>query len=253
VVLLVDATQNIQAQTVAHFQAAKKLNLPIIPVINKIDLPNADSEKVAQTLVDTFGTEKSEIIYISAKTGENVELVLKAIIEKIPSPTGDVQKPLRSLIFDAVYDTHRGVVALVRLFDGSLSKGEKITFLGSHAQTSVIEVGTFSPFPVAVSNLTAGDIGYVMTGVKDIRLANVGDTITMVGSTGVQPLPGYEKPKPMVFFGVYPKHPEEFGNLKEGLSKLALADASLSYSEEYSAFLGSGFRVGFLGLLHAEI
>ncbi len=253
VVLLVDVTQNIQTQTVAHYHTAKKLGLPMIPVINKIDLPNADVEGVSKTIGETFGFSKEDILLISAKSGEGVEDLLKKIVSQIPSPKGNFDSPLTSLIFDAVYDSHKGVVALTRIFDGQIAKGDKIICLGSRAQTTVIEVGTFSPFPTAQKELTAGDIGYIVTGIKNIRDCSVGDTITKVQSASMSPLPGYEKPKPSVFFGVYPKRPEELGNLKEGLEKLALADAALTIAPEHSSFLGNGFRVGFLGLLHADI
>lgn len=251
-VLLVDATQNIQAQTVAHFNAAKKENLSIIPVINKIDLPNADPENVANTLVDTLGFKKEEIIYLSAKSGENVGNLLERIIEKLPPPAGHLESHLRALIFDAVYDQHRGVIAFVKIVDGKVKTGERIKFLQNDVKTIAGEVGHFSPFLVPQKELIAGEIGYIVTGIKDIHDCNVGDTITSDNSN-INPLPGYKQPKPMIFFGVYPKNTNELIHLKEALSKLALTDASLSISEEYSAFLGSGFRVGFLGLLHADI
>ncbi|MBI3092792.1 MAG: elongation factor 4 [Candidatus Levybacteria bacterium] len=251
-VLLVDATQGIQAQTVAHFQAAKKEGLVIIPVINKIDLPNAQKELVAKELVETFGFLEEEILYISAKTGENVESVLRAIIQKIPSPKQSTHPFLRALVFDAVYDLHRGVVVFVRVVDGKVKATDVVEFLQNKAATKVEEVGFFAPKLTVKEELTEGEIGYIVTGVKDIRKTQVGDTITIQNSE-IEPLPGYKKPKPMVFFGVYPKSSNDYVQLKEALSKLALADSSLSIAQEHSAFLGSGFRVGFLGILHAEI
>ncbi len=257
-VLLVDATQGIQAQTVAHFRVAQKEGLAIIPVINKIDLPTARKEETARDLEELFGFKKEEIYYISAKTGENVEELLSAIIEKLPPPKGSPDLPLRALIFDAEYDEHRGVVAFIKVVDGKLERHEKIEFLQSSVKADASEVGFFSPFLVSKDNLTTGEIGYVITGIKDIRLARVGDTITEISNfksqmANVKALPGYETPKPMVFFGVYPKSTNELVRLKEAISKLSLNDASLSIATEYSVFLGSGFRVGFLGLLHAEI
>ncbi|MBI4084758.1 MAG: GTP-binding protein [Candidatus Levybacteria bacterium] len=251
-VLLVDATQGIQAQTVAHFREAQKQHLVMIPVINKIDLPNAQTEMVIKEIVEIFGFQKEEILLISAKTGENVDKLLRLIIEKIPPPKGDLDKPLRTLIFDAVYDEYRGVVAYVRIIDGSLKKGDKVQFFQSRVKTEVTEVGYFSPYLVAEKNLETGTIGYVLTGIKDIRQTRVGDTIMEQNST-VTSLPGYTTPKPMVFFGMYPKSADDFVHLRDSLGKLTLNDTAITYIEEYSAYLGSGYRVGFLGLLHAEI
>ncbi len=263
-ILLVDATKGIQAQTVAHFNSAKKENLFLIPVINKIDLQTANTQEVKKDLIEMFGFKEEEIHYVSAKTGENVEELLKAVIEKIPAPTINENAPLRALVFDAVFDEHRGVVIFTKLFDGSVKKQDKIEFIQNKTKIDVSEVGFFSPFLVAKEELTAGEIGYIVTGIKDIRKTRVGDTITIQNSKGihstssgqnseVQPLPGYEMPKPMVFFGVYPKTSNEYVHLREAISKLSLNDGSLTVANEYSAFLGSGFRVGFLGLLHAEI
>ena len=257
-ILLVDATKGIQAQTVAHFNSAKKENLFLIPVINKIDLDSANTEEVTKDLIEMFGFKKEEIHYVSAKTGQNVEELLKTVIIKIPHPTVNENNPLRALVFDAVYDEHRGVIIFTKLTDGSLKKGDKIEFIQSKTKIDVSEVGFFSPFLIAKESLTAGEIGYIVTGVKDIRQTRVGDTITQIPKsktqiTNVIPLPGYAMPKPMVFFGVYPKNSSEYVNLREALNKLSLNDGSLTIANEYSAFLGSGFRVGFLGLLHADI
>ena len=251
-ILLVDATQGIQAQTVAHFMAAKKEGLTIIPVINKIDLPNAQIAEIEKELQTNFGFTKEQMLYISAKTGEGVPQVLKVVIEKIPPPKGDPAAPLRALIFDAVYDEYRGVVAYARVIDGSLMKRETISFCQSKSKSEITDIGYFSPFLTSSEGLPTGEIGYVITGIKDIRLARVGDTIIAPNSS-VPSLPGYKTPKPMVFFGMYPKSASMFAKLRESLGKLSLNDTSLSYEESYSSYLGSGFRVGFLGLLHAEI
>jgi GTP-binding protein LepA len=263
-ILLVDATKGVQAQTVAHFNAAKKENLVLIPAINKIDLPTANTEEVTRDLIETFGFTSEEIYYVSAKTGENTIELLDAVVKKIPAPKVTENAPLRGLVFDAVFDQHRGVVIFTKLFDGSVKKGDKLEFIQNKTKVDVSEVGFFSPFLVAKEELLAGEIGYIVTGLKDIRKTRVGDTVTnqkskIIHSTSsgqksdVQPLPGYQIPKPMVFFGVYPQTSNEYVHLRESLTKLSLNDGSLSISNEYSAFLGSGFRVGFLGLLHAEI
>ena len=256
-ILLVDATKGIQAQTVAHFQAAKKENLTIIPVINKIDLDSARKAEITKDLIEILGFGEDEIYYISAKTGENVEEVLKAVIEKIPSPPKSESKVLRALVFDAVFDEHRGVIIFVKLVDGSIKRHEKIEFIQSKTKVDVTEVGFFSPFLKAKEELFAGEIGYIVTGIKDIRKTRVGDTVTILSSktqsVDVKPLAGYKMPKPMVFFGVYPKSTDEYVHLREAINKLSLNDGSLTVANEFSAFLGSGFRVGFLGLLHAEI
>ena len=255
-VLLVDATQGIQAQTVAHYQVAKKLGLTMIPVLNKIDMPNAQTEVVKKELVN-FGFAEEEILCISAKTGENVAILLDRVVEKIPSPQGDVGAPLRALIFDAVYDEYQGVIAYVRIVDGSVKKGDRIQFFQNGVQTDVTEVGIFTPFLKETDGLGTGEIGYIVGGVKDIRQCRVGDTITSAKSkehgAEIEPLPGYQTPQPMVFFGMYPKDASDFADLRDALGKLELNDTALTYSEEYSAYLGSGFRVGFLGLLHADI
>lgn len=251
-VLLVDATQGIQAQTVAHYQVAKKEGLVMIPVLNKIDLPNAQTDVVVKELVKTFGFSPEEIIFISAKTGENVQKLLDLVVEKLPPPRGDAEKPLRAMIFDAVYDEYRGVIAYVRVIDGKVKKGDAIEFFQNSIKTEVTEVGMFTPFLKETDGITTGEIGYIVGGIKDIRQCRVGDTIILSGQRG-EPLPGYTTPQPMVFFGMYPKDAAEFAALRDSLGKLTLNDTALTYTEEYSAYLGSGFRVGFLGLLHADI
>lgn len=253
-ILLVDATQGIQAQTVAHYQVAKKEGLVMIPVLNKIDLPNAQTDAVVKELTD-FGFAKEEILFISAKTGENVQQLLETIIKKIPPPKGKTDAPLRALIFDAVYDEYRGVIAYVRIVDGQVKKGQQIQFYQNSLKTNLVEVGVFTPFLKETEGLMTGEIGYLVGGIKDIRQCRVGDTITSAEAqaVGFEPLPGYKTPLPMVFFGMYPKSSDEYLELKEALGKLSLNDTSLTYTDEYSAYLGSGFRVGFLGLLHADI
>ncbi len=253
-ILLVDATQGIQAQTVAHFREAKKQNLFVIPVVNKIDLESAQAEMVTKELIDTFGFKREEIIYISAKTGKNVGALLEAVIKRFPAPRGKQDGSLRGLIFDAVYDEFRGVVAYVRIVDGHLNKGDELKLYQNNIQTEVTDLGYFSPFLVSSQGLSTGEIGYVITGIKDIRQTRVGDTITIAGSEkSIEPLPGYKTPKPMVFFGAYPRAASDFVYLRDSLVKLTLNDTALTYTEEYSSYLGSGFRVGFLGLLHAQI
>lgn len=251
VILLVDATQGVQAQTVAHFHSAKKQNLKIIPVVNKIDMSIAKVDETVEEMVEMFNFSKDEILKVSAKTGENVQTLLDAVIERIPPPASATLDSFKALIFDAVYDDHRGVIAFVRVFQGIIKRGDRINFLQSSVSSIVSDVGYFSPFLASNVILSMGEIGYIVTGVKDIRHARVGDTISMSSSS--QPLPGYKTPQPMVFFGIYPKDQNDLIKLKEGLTKLALNDASLTIDSEYSSYLGTGFRVGFLGLLHAEI
>ena len=251
VILLVDATKGVQAQTVAHLRAARKQQLVIVPAINKIDMQGAQLEKTLKQL-ESLGFKEEEISLISAKTGQGVEELLQKTIHTIPAPMGSPDKNLRALIFDAVFDEHKGVVAMIRLFDGQVATNNQIQLMATKTKTNAIDVGFFTPSLVSSNSLGAGEIGYVVTGVKDIRLVRVGDTIAL-NNYPVEPLPGYTTPKPMVFFGVYPKATDELVPLREALGKLALIDASLTFTEEYSAFLGSGFRVGFLGLLHADI
>lgn len=273
-VLLVDATQGIQAQTVAHYQVAKKLGLRMIPVLNKIDLPNAQTQIVKKEL-EAFGFDESEIMSISAKTGENVDVLLTRIVREIPPPKGSENSELRALIFDAVYDEYQGVIAYIRVIDGAIKKGDGIQFYQNGVKTQVTEAGMFTPFLKETGELGTGEIGYIVGSIKDIRQCRVGDTIAsaklktstfakatedrqnskLVNDMGeiIEALPGYKTPQSMVFFGVYPKDTNDFGHLRESLGKLTLNDTALTYSEEYSAYLGSGFRVGFLGLLHADI
>ena len=258
-ILLVDATKGVQAQTLAHFNAAKKENLTVIPAINKIDSSFANIENTERQISEMFGFKKEELYYVSARTGEGVENLLKEAIKKIPPPKADISQPLRALIFDAAYNEHRGVIIFVKLVNGKVTKGEKIEFLQEKNNSDVLEFGFFAPDLRKKEELIAGEIGYIVTGLKDIRKTRVGDTITINNlklksqDLKVLPLSGYQVPKPMVFFGMYPKASSDYVRLREALNKLSLNDSSFSFSNEHSLFLGNGFRVGFLGLLHAEI
>lgn len=255
-VLLVDAAQGIQAQTLSNYYLAKEQGLTIIPVVNKIDLPNAQPEKAVKDLARLVGVDKNEIIKISAKLGTNVEKVLEAIVEKIPAPEGDLEKPLRALIFDSLYDQHRGVIALVRIFDGRIMKEEEIELLGTKKTSKVLEVGVFKPELASREELSAGEVGYIVTGLKGVKDCRVGDTITAVepySHKAVEPLPGYKPIKPMVFASFFCAEGEDYPKLKEGLEKLSLNDAALNFEPESSTALGFGFRCGFLGVLHMEV
>lgn len=252
-VLVVDATQGIEAQTLANLYLALDANLVIIPVINKIDLPSAQVEEVTKDLVNLLGVAEEEIIPISAKTGQNVDLVLEAIAQKIPPPSRDIDKPLRALIFDSHYDPYKGVIAYVRMFDGKLSPDDRIMMMANGIRTQPVEIGVFSPDLRPIDKLEAGDVGYIATGLKTVSECRVGDTITNAVKPAAEALPGYRKAKPMVFAGVYPTEGEDYANLKDALEKLQLNDASLSFEPESSEALNFGFRCGFLGLFHMEI
>lgn len=251
-IILVDATQGIQAQTLSHGLAALEQNLTLIPVINKIDLPNADVEKYKKQLSDTFGFLESEIILASGKSGIGVEEILRAVVERIPSPIQDTEKPLKALIFDSYFDAYKGVVAQVRIMEGQTPPLQsRIKFLGTGAEGQVLEAGFFEPQLHEVDTLKSGEIGYIATGIKVPDLVRVGDTVSTEST--VSQLPGYKTVKPMVFVGLYPIDNDEYFELKEALSKFKLNDPAFSYEAEQSAALGSGFRCGFLGLLHAEV
>lgn len=259
-ILLVDATQGIQAQTLANLFQAQKQNLTIIPVINKIDLPNANIEKTKAELANLLKINPDEIIPVSAKTGENVDKILEAIVNKIPPPIGDLQKPLRALVFDSNYDLYRGVVAYVRIVDGSINKKDKIKFISNGKIDEALETGFFSPDYKQKDSLATGEIGYIVTGLKEVSECGVGDTITQFQSPSlkdqdfgeIQPLPGYKVPVPMVFAGIYTID-GEVNKLREALYKLKLNDSSLFFEPENSKAFGFGFRTGFLGTLHLEI
>jgi len=254
VILLVDATQGIQAQTIANAYKALEKNLVIIPVVNKIDMPAAQVEKTKQQLVDFLGIKTEEIFCVSAKTGENVESLLKAVIEKIPGPDArsTLENNPRALIFDSYYDSHRGVIAFVRDFDGELKKSLKVKLSQMRTDFKIEEVGIFTPDLKEKESLQSGEIGYVVTNLKDIHQVRVGDTLVTEKSTA-PPLPGYKKVKPMVFASMFTTDTADYLNLKKALDKLYLNDSSMEFSAIYSQALGAGFRVGFLGLLHADV
>jgi GTP-binding protein LepA len=249
--LIVDASQGIQAQTLANLYLAMEHDLEIIPVLNKIDLPVADVPAVTEEIVELLGVDDEELLKISAKTGEGVEEVLDSIVDRVPPPT-TTQEETRALIFDSHYDPYRGVVSLTRLVDGSLKKGDRVRAMGSEEQFELLEVGCYSPKPTALPALAAGEVGYVIAGLKDIEALRVGDTVTRAGNPASVPLPGYAQALPTVFSGLYPTEGDDFERLRDALSKLQLNDASLFFEPENSR-MGFGFRCGFLGLLHMEI
>ena len=246
-----DAGQGIQAQTLANLYLAMEQDLEIIPVINKIDLPAADVAGVTEELVELIGVEEDEVLKISAKTGEGIDKLLDAIVDRVPPPE-TFQDETRALIFDSHYDPYRGVVSLARLYDGDLKKGNVVRAMGSEEQFEVLEVGCYSPKPTALASLQRGEVGYVIAGLKDIEALRVGDTVTQVENPAQEPLPGYERALPTVFSGLYPTDGDDFERLRDALSKLQLNDASLFFEPENSR-MGFGFRCGFLGLLHMEI
>ncbi|MGQ0846386.1 MAG: translation elongation factor 4 [Sporichthyaceae bacterium] len=253
-VLLVDAAQGIEAQTLANLYLAIENDLTIIPVLNKIDLPAAQPEKYAAELAHVIGCDPEDVLKVSGKTGEGVSELLDKIVAQIPHPVGDANAPARAMIFDSVYDTYRGVVTYVRVVDGHLSKRERILMLSTKATHELLEIGVSSPEPVpSAEGLGVGEVGYLITGVKDVRQSRVGDTITNALAPATTSLGGYRDPKPMVFSGLFPIDGSEFPDLREALDKLQLNDAALIYEPESSAALGFGFRVGCLGLLHLEI
>ncbi len=252
-ILLVDAAQGIEAQTLANLYLAMEADLHIIPVLNKIDLPGAQPEKYAEEIAGIIGGDPDEVLRVSAKTGEGVEALLNAIVEQVPAPVGDPDAPARALIFDSVYDTYRGVVTYVRVVDGKLSHRDKIKMMSTNAVHEMLEVGVISPEPVKSPDLGVGEVGYLITGVKEVRQSRVGDTVTSNGKPAKEPLGGYKTPNPMVFSGLYPIDGDDFATLREALDKLQLNDAALVYEPESSGALGFGFRIGFLGLLHLEI
>ena len=251
--LIVDATQGIEAQTLANLYLALGADLVIIPVINKIDLPSAQPDVVAQDISNLLGTPPEQIIRISAKDGTNVNLVLEAIVQKVPPPQGDPDLPLRALIFDSHYDSYKGVIAYIRVADGKVRATDTLLMMATGIEVRPVEVGVFSPTMSPVDVLLAGDVGYIATGLKTLNESRVGDTVTISSLRTEHPLPGYLKVKPMVFAGIYPVEGEDYGDLKEALEKLQLNDASLVYQPETSQALNFGFRCGFLGLFHMEI
>ena len=252
-VLLVDASQGIEAQTLANAYLAVEQGLEVIPAINKIDLPNIDLDVVREELRTTLGFRDEEILLVSGKTGAGVDDLLHAVVEHVPSPTGDRDAPLRALIFDSHYDAYKGVVAHVRVVDGALSTAERIRLFATEAESELLELGVFVPDARPADRLETGEVGYVATGLKAVADCRVGDTLTLARRPAVTPLPGYRPAKPMVFAGFYPSKAEDYPALKDAMEKLRLNDASLVYEPETSQALGFGFRAGFLGLLHLEI
>ena len=251
--LLIDATQGIEAQTLATFWQALNLDLEIIPVINKIDLPSADVDRIKKQIEEVLGLDPDEAILASGKAGIGIEDILEAIVKKIPPPKGDENKPLKALIFDSYYDPYRGAVAFIRVFDGEIKKGTRIKLMSTGKEFDVVEVGTQTPKMTPVDSLKAGDVGYVAASIKDVRDIRVGDTITDAKNPAPEPIPGFRPAKPMVYAGLYPTGSTTFEDLRDALEKYSINDAALTYEVESSPALGLGFRCGFLGLLHMEI
>nr|WP_205179873.1 translation elongation factor 4 [Siminovitchia thermophila] len=251
--LVVDAAQGIEAQTLANVYLALDNDLEILPVINKIDLPAADPERVRQEIEDVIGLDASEAVLASAKAGIGIDEILEQVVEKVPAPTGDPEAPLKALIFDSLYDAYRGVIAYIRIVEGTVKAGDRIKMMANGKEFEVVEVGVHAPKPMAVDELTVGDVGFITASIKNVGDTRVGDTITSAANPAPEPLPGYRKMNPMVFCGLYPIDSAKFNDLREALEKLELNDSSLGYEAETSQALGFGFRCGFLGLLHMEI
>ena len=252
-ILLVDAAQGIEAQTLANLYLALDKDLTIIPVLNKIDLPAADPDRYAAELAHIVGCEPEDVLRVSGKTGVGVPELLDEVIKQVPPPVGDADAPARAMIFDSVYDTYRGVVTYVRVVDGKLTPREKIKMMSTGATHELLEIGIVSPEPKPTTGLGVGEVGYLITGVKDVRQSKVGDTVTAARNGATDPLTGYREPRPMVYSGLYPVDGSDYPDLRDALEKLQLNDAALSYTPETSVALGFGFRCGFLGLLHMEI
>jgi GTP-binding protein LepA len=252
-ILVVDASQGVEAQTLANLYLALEADLEIIPVINKIDLPSARPDEVADEIHNLLGTPADQILRISAKEGLQVDAVLDSVIRNVPPPQGDADTPLRALIFDSHYDSYKGVVAYIRLIEGSISKNDTLLLMASESRLKPVEIGVFIPHMKEVNKLSAGEVGYVATGLKDVRDCRVGDTLTSAELQASKPLPGYQQVKPMVFAGIFPVEGEDYNDLKDALEKLQLNDASLIYQPETSQALNFGFRCGFLGMFHMEI
>ncbi|HEX2289323.1 MAG TPA: translation elongation factor 4, partial [Pseudonocardiaceae bacterium] len=252
-VLLVDAAQGIEAQTLANLYLALEKDLRIIPVLNKIDLPAAEPDRYAAELAHIIGCQPDDVLRVSAKTGQGVRELLDVVVEQVPAPVGDSAAPVRAMIFDSVYDSYRGVVTYIRVMDGRITPRDRIRMMSTNATHELLEVGIISPDQKPCDGLGVGEVGYLMTGVKDVRQSRVGDTVTSERHGATVALPGYRTPKPMVFAGLYPMDGSDYPELRDALDKLRLNDAALSYQPETSAALGFGFRCGFLGLLHLEI
>src|SRR5439155_7996294 len=251
--LVVDAAQGVEAQTVANAYLAIENNLEIVPLVNKIDLPQADPDGASVEVAELVGDDPAHVLRISAKTGEGVADVLDAIVERIPAPAGDPKAPQRALVFDSSYDQYRGVVAFVRVVDGRFRKGERLRAMAAGTRFEAEELGFFSPTMSAAETLEAGEVGYVITGLKDVSRLRVGDTLTAEANAAGEPLPGYKDVKPMVFAGLFPTDSDDYPELRDALERLKLNDGALFYEPETSQALGFGFRCGFLGLLHMEI
>ncbi|UOF88909.1 translation elongation factor 4 [Fodinisporobacter ferrooxydans] len=251
--LVVDAAQGIEAQTLANVYLALENDLEILPVVNKIDLPSAEPERVKQEIEDIIGLDASDAVLASAKAGIGIEDILEQICAKVPAPTGDPDAPLQALIFDSHYDPYKGVIVYVRVLNGSIRPGMTIKMMATQSSFEVIEVGAFRPKPTSIDQLTVGDVGFIVAGIKNVRDTRVGDTVTDAARPAAEPLPGYRKINPMVFCGLYPVDTNDYKDLREALEKLELNDAALKYEPETSSALGFGFRCGFLGLLHMEI
>ncbi len=252
-ILVVDAAQGVEAQTISNLYQAVEQNLEIIPVLNKIDLPGADVEAAAQQVMDLIGCEREDILPVSGKTGMGVNELLEEIIKRIPAPVGDPEKPLKALIFDSVFNTYRGSIVYVRIMDGVLKKGDQIRFMAVEQHYDADEIGYLRIKPQPCETLSAGEVGYIIGSVKSLQDTKVGDTVTTVKKGATEPIPGYKEVKPMVFSGMYPTDSDDFESLRAALDKLQLNDASLQFVPETSAALGFGFRAGFLGMLHMEI
>ena len=251
--LVVDASQGIEAQTIANTLLAMEYDLELIPVLNKVDLPQAEPDRVSAEIQQAFGFREDEILYVSAKEGTGAKEILNAVVDRIPAPTGEVEGSPRTLVFDSEFNPYKGIIAHVRVKDGKVAKNDRIKVMSSGKVADIVEVGVFSPGPTPTDHLETGQVGYVATGFKEVRECNVGDTLTVERSSAVEPLPGYVPLKSMVFAGLYPSDGEEYNNLRNALEKLQLNDASLSIEPESSSALGFGFRCGFLGLMHLEI
>lgn len=251
--LVIDCTQGVEAQTLANTYLAIENELVLIPVLNKIDLPNNELEKSLEQMEHILGIDREEALLVSAKTGQGIEKIIPAIIERIPPPRGNPSRPLKALIFDSWFDTYRGVIILIRIFDGALKKGDRIKFLSNNAVYEITELGVHTPKPKPLMQLSTGEVGYIIGSIKNISEVKIGDTITLTREKSVEPLPGFKEPQPMVFAGFYPGAGTSHEELREAIEKLTLNDSSMTYEPETSPALGIGFRCGFLGLLHKEI
>ncbi|MCP4154882.1 MAG: elongation factor 4, partial [bacterium] len=251
--LVIDCTQGVEAQTVANTYLAMENELVLIPVMNKIDLPNNELEKSLDQMENIIGLGREEALLVSAKTGIGVDKLIPAIIEQVPPPSGDCDKPLKALLFDSWFDSYRGVIILIRIIDGVLNKRDKIKFLSNGAEYEIMELGVYSPKAKPMDKLSAGEVGYIIGSIKNISEVKIGDTVTLAKEDSVEPLPGFKEPQSMVFAGFYPGEETSHEDLREAIEKLTLNDSSLNYEPETSPALGIGFRCGFLGLLHKEI